>query len=94
MKPDEAFELLDAVGVIESEKDGLFVAMVYPSYPYDQAEGCKLLIDHENITDTSFNSLIDQATSRGKRIERLFHAGREMTIIYTPHENSIKEQIS
>jgi hypothetical protein len=49
---------LDAVGVIESEKDGLFVAMVYPSYTYDKAEGARALQQDEATLNTRLQTAL------------------------------------
>jgi hypothetical protein len=84
MNEVEYLDFLDTIGAVEGKLDGLFVGVLLPSFDYDEAGGYKLIFDHENIKESSFKSVLEEAKSRGKIIAKTTVANREMTIIYTP----------
>ncbi len=84
MNKDEYIDFLNAIGVVEGKIDGIMVGVKFPSYTYDESVGYKLIFDHENINESSFKSVLEEAKSRGKMIAKTTEANREMTIIYTP----------
>ncbi len=87
MDKQEIIDLLNAVGIIEGKKDGLFVHIATSlSDNYDEAEGLKLVVDHERLSEDSYKSILLEAEVRGKRVARKSLANREVTIIFTPRE--------
>ena len=86
MNEAEYLDFLNAIGAIEGKLDGIFVGVKLPSFAYDEAEGYKLIFDHENIKESNFKSVLEEAKSRGKMIAKTTEANREMTIIYTPRK--------
>ena len=85
MDKQEIIDLLNAVGISKGKKDGLFVHIASSlSDNHDEAEGLKLVVDHERLTEDSYKSILLEAEARGKRVARKILANREVTIIFTP----------
>jgi hypothetical protein len=88
MDKQEISDLLNVVGIIKGRKNGLFVHIAAPlSDTDDEAEGLKLVVEHDRLTGDSYKSILFEAEARGKRVVRKILANREDTIIFTPREN-------
>ncbi|MHC4690383.1 MAG: hypothetical protein ACYS5F_12215 [Planctomycetota bacterium] len=87
MDKQEIIDLLNAAGVIEEKKDGLFIHITSAlSDTYDEAKGLKLVVDHKRLKEDSYKSILLEAETRGKRVTRKILANKEVTIIFTPRE--------